>query len=1156
MKIRNSSRIIALALVLMMIVPLISIPAFAADEATLLWSQNFDGATVEETIVKGSSYNESVFIKDDAMLFDLSNGPSDEYKNGGADALYLTPNNKDVYYKLDVAYVHPTTGRVTGTATVKDSNGAAVNVLVENAVINTNNFDTTVTLYSGTINEDDTSYWWNEAGDDVLCDDAGEIIPGPGNSTNNGAAGTGTLTTWYLVNAQVCNARGGGANIASHIYAKQDALTASGTVVTYSADYYFNEGWNATAENHLMGSEFRALSFTKSDAAKKSESNLKIAQHGNITMTDGAAVEVALGHWVNITIVADYSNATYKVYVNGNYAFTAVDSDNLGNASAQVSNGQVTLKANQWNFIQANRGSSVNQYTGYVMVDNAAIYDGEYVPAASTIPAYLWSENFNDGTFDYKSVSNGLDVSDKYTVYGDRASVTNANTNGVATGNPAGTPVNTNVKLPTTTAMSYTDYPILVFEADYYFPTGTRAQIQSQFHNPVKDSQGNSYNWTSIYVFHVLGDHAEMLRPSGDQTASNAITYNSELPMDRWFTFSTVVDQVNGKVYQYVDGVQMNEFDFYKSKHIYETTIPQSGWIYAKLNTFAGTTFSTGYMGDYGIDNVEIFTDPEMIKNYQGIRDDRYFKYDYEDATEGEHAPSMADANYPVSAAYTKLDGNMAVKFDMLTDKAVASSVKGDFIGFSYNSRLYWLTNGETVNVPDDATFNPDDDISVNASKLTFLANSYGETTKKIYIARNGDKAYIYASGNTAHFSAEVEDKTTLTLWTTLDIVSADDPQAAAKYEAMIGGVNTDKPWNVEHPIYSYNADGDTNTYVFSADYYITEDAKGAMESQFRTSAFFRLYGFNFTNKTFVGHVNKSIAIELGQWYNVKVVATLTESEGINFKTYLNGVLFETFSYTGMTTGITANSWIAAKIMKNMSTTPNAGSYYIDNVSCEKYDTAKDQTIDLTNAISATVNGNAISVSSASIDVYSDNVVVTTWADIADSYAAIITTQEAASIRLNSPTGLRFASKVDTDMVAALEAMGATVEFGTLITPASKVDEKGGLPALDSTDWTLNTDYIDVVAGKNYSELTTLGEGTYITGSIVKIKEANMDRDFTGVGYAKITLSNGSVVYIYSAQSWTVSVADQAQKTLDASPDLDTEGSIYKILSTYAAYAE
>ncbi len=1385
MKTKHSSRILALALVLVMLVPMISIPALAEDEtaatetlATLV-TQDFASVNTEtlDSAVNAGVYNEADSIAyidgehGNAYYFDMSNGPDTQWAEDGTDAVYLAYGN-DWFVTVTVTET-TADGKVTGYATAKADGSTEQTVYIKEAVVNTNNFATVATIYS------DAEYT------NKLTTDAG-------------------YKTFYLTNGQVRNSLQGdtGNSVAGKATLQHEALTGK-TLVTYSADYYFEDGWNSGFENSLLGGTFRLLGISKN------ENNLVIGTHENTTMINGSTIKVATNTWFNISIVVDFTAAKYTVYVNGKYAYTAVDSVNLVSIKNKTAD---AIPANSWALGQVQRGSAVSTHAGYYMVDNCTIYDGAmyavtnsatatnsgdivyadfndqslsqivsttfannqgtyfdfinapgvvedndyaaffkadssttntnplndiqfrlkhdklaygsytdkeivleadyyfakgaviktesqiyqyttnggsnawwlnlfqllsynskitltnngssatasgnsitieqgkwftvsvkinlvsgamelYVngvlhstselkenlelnenswiaikmmkvanssetgkvysgyygidnariytmdadsegvdyaadnPTASYsntgdddayIPSYILSKNFNNGSLN--TTANGASASNKYAAYGDKAFVTNAENSDM---------VNNSVYLSQSNGdtLSYTTHPVVILEADYYFPSTTYAKVQSQITNV---TNGASNGWNAIYTIMAMGGKVYLNAPNGETEYSDANVYypaadrKTALPVDRWFTLSTVINMTTGAVAQFVDGAQVNAWTFQGGAT--NLSFTAGNYIYSKLNNLDSSAFPDGYSGDFAVDNVEIFTDTAMIQNYTPY-DETYFCHDYEYATEGAHASSACSTTDPVSATYTKLNGNMAVKFDLFWKDAPTSNVKGDFFGTG--TRLYWLTNGETVLVPDQAgTFDaaPATATVEETSGLTLIQSSYNNNQDMRFVLRIGNTAYIYGgsyhnqytSGGKTYESNIPEAGTVLSLnSTSYTIVSASDDTAAGLYDAMIGGGNADARFTVVHGAYTYDeTEGANNTYVFSADYYVASGAKGTSESQFLSGSFYNLYQINFaTAKLTVTGKTLSATGKIDAWNNVTMIVTLT-STGTGVDIYYNGVYVGSQSFSGLTT-IKANSFIAAKVMKNSNiTNHNEGSFYLDNVSCSAYDETKAYKYDENADYAYYLNGKGYTK-----DLYTDGTVIRVpKATHAIVSALALKTENKSSIRCGTSSGLRFRTIVNTEAINSLiNSAGdsnevVSVTYGTLIAPT---DLLGGAE-LSFDIGEAGKDYLDVVTntGKFYTEAKNDETTNSFTGSIVNIYESNMTREFTGRGYCKITLQDGTVLVIYSDYSHSISVAAQAQATLDSGVNLGDAKSTVEYFASFLKPAE
>ncbi len=161
-----------------------------------------------------------------------------------------------------------------------------------------------------------------------------------------------------------------------------------------------------------------------------------------------------------------------------------------------------------------------------------------------------------------------------------------------------------------------------------------------------------------------------------------------------------------------------------------------------------------------------------------------------------------------------------------------------------------------------------------------------------------------------------------------------------------------------------------------------------------------------------------------------------------------------------------------------------------------------------------------------------------------------VATSRAASARLSEDknlAGLRFKTNVN---VKGLEAAGYTInEIGTLIAPTDTIGAGKALAELSleaGSGAVVGENILKVVADKDTPFATGDKYNTY-AGSIVGIKEGNLDRAFSAVGYVNVT-KDGETFYIYSDV-----VASRDVKTIANAAGSDTltldegkESTIYK----------
>lgn len=154
-----------------------------------------------------------------------------------------------------------------------------------------------------------------------------------------------------------------------------------------------------------------------------------------------------------------------------------------------------------------------------------------------------------------------------------------------------------------------------------------------------------------------------------------------------------------------------------------------------------------------------------------------------------------------------------------------------------------------------------------------------------------------------------------------------------------------------------------------------------------------------------------------------------------------------------------------------------------------------------------------------------------------------ITSTQGASIRVDTAvwnkSGIRFATTVDTDRLAALEADGATVTTGTLIIPTKSLEAVNNVFTLDALqEMTEGTHYYNLVnentetGVKNEWVLDEQGNeltGTWY-GTLYNIRD--FGRDFSAVGYVTVTYNN--VTTTVYGDVIERNIAEVAQGALDS----------------------
>ena len=129
-------------------------------------------------------------------------------------------------------------------------------------------------------------------------------------------------------------------------------------------------------------------------------------------------------------------------------------------------------------------------------------------------------------------------------------------------------------------------------------------------------------------------------------------------------------------------------------------------------------------------------------------------------------------------------------------------------------------------------------------------------------------------------------------------------------------------------------------------------------------------------------------------------------------------------------------------------------------------------------------------------------------------------------------SGLRFETQINKASYDALIAAGATVTTGTLILPTESIPT-GTL----TKQALLDAGAVDVknTGWANADTAETDGYYTFF-GSIVKIKEANISKAFSGISYVTVTQDGNSVTYLsnYNEADHSRDVRTVAQAALDS----------------------
>lgn len=155
-----------------------------------------------------------------------------------------------------------------------------------------------------------------------------------------------------------------------------------------------------------------------------------------------------------------------------------------------------------------------------------------------------------------------------------------------------------------------------------------------------------------------------------------------------------------------------------------------------------------------------------------------------------------------------------------------------------------------------------------------------------------------------------------------------------------------------------------------------------------------------------------------------------------------------------------------------------------------------------------------------------------------------------ASVRLNTPAGLRFAAQMNTEGLYYERLLRYTgVSYGVLIAPTVYVTNAGTFTreALDA--------YASGTLGytgeqRAYVEVESTGAwfggaAGSVAGSLVNIRAEHYGSSFSGVGYIDLTVGGETVRTVYAADAQARCVKDVAAAALDDVLYADADGTLY-----------
>ncbi len=614
MKIRHSSRIVAIALALMMIVPLVSIPVFAA-EGDVLYSESFENITnVADAVKPQSPNNNSGFIKrvggshGKAFYYDLSGGPTKELMDDGKEKLYITTTGEEgTWYALD-EYTINADGTISGV-------NVELGLCVEHEAPGTGRLDKRIVVYNCTNVKQ--VHARDEYGDEIIGEDDYPVW------TYEYTKGPAKALTYYFATSQVKAQILAEGNIATQNTVQHSAITAK--QVTYSMDLYLDAALQNKGDGHAVGGLAPLWSWSKSGM------NFTIGLHEEVSKTaadaTGDSVEVAANQWFNLSVYVDYETAFVAVYVNGNFVQSATISSDLeinGQKVADAIKAQAgNIPAAQWNLFQVNSNVAADAVAGYIMADNIAISEGSVIPAASKIPTTVTGNTFSSDLSNVTDANKGamtLQGGIGSKPIGDKALLIDTSILG------ENTAVNVGTRLTVADSIGYNAAGVntntIVLQCDYYFPSGHNAIINVTAPNwtgscQEADHTVGPHRENHLTLYRITAEGSKLVIPKRDHAGvPNAAVLTSgvtaDLPFNEWFTITVVINAETGDARLY----WTSEAGVTTLMYTYKMMDRGANHSEITISTFSFSKLNGSGTGTYAVDNACIYTDETQRPGY------------------------------------------------------------------------------------------------------------------------------------------------------------------------------------------------------------------------------------------------------------------------------------------------------------------------------------------------------------------------------------------------------------------------------------------------------------------------------------------------------------------------------------------------------------
>ncbi len=1109
MKIRNSSRVTALVLALVMILPVISIPAFAEEaDPNLLWSEDYEGRPVGDYTAKADA-NSSAKIQQ-------ANGnkyweiPFFGYKNGVVAA-----------FECECGYWD---GKSAAEGSQYDDNVSKCKC---------KNVDKNFIV--------DTDRAYSAVNYDVVVFSADYFIP--------------------------ADAHG---HITSQFRTVDGTLTEGGVDYPVSGVSYFD----------LYSIDYTA------DRTNKATSYAYFSSNANAVYYYR---DVPVGQWVTISVAIDLDACSFEIYIDDVLAATVPSVSktvSIGGVNRTGTLSNITIPEDKWTVYKTtdSRRADKNKDTGATYIDNLKICSG----TASLAQSYLYKETF-------EKLPTGVDLNETYnTTFGNRQSMdglgsntgylpkllkavsidgnkalsmqiepTTSATKYVACSNSKGgtayivgevtkttqegvagvlynstfyatTAANgqqyeSTFKVGDTTYYVYTEkaceidgggitidmpisatngkisykkYDSIVFEARYFIPANFNARIETQLRGYATGESDAYAQWLSLV--YIYGDGTKAYLQYSNSVKDTATLLN----LDAWNTVSLVYNLDTGAYTAYVNGLKTTVTGTNKA----QLTVLSNSWLYAKV--FKDYQDMSG--DNILIDDVAIYeaTAPRAVST------DIYYN-----GFEQYEAGSTVVANPYIYYAYQDSAANEKA--------ATIDATKGS------NALKLFYQSAKDANGTNRTFYNVDKNFKLANPKLSYTDMDSVVFDFNVFIPATSSGAIHVRYGN-ANASGDYYYKQGA------ENVIIKDGEGNAKAVNNEQQAWTPDLFRLEY----YTAGQDA---IFSAVHNDLIETASVKVNEWATLSVV----VNLKDATVTGYAN-GVLVYTGAIKFQKSMQDRTVDGNLGYKFKVGGNDVVAYAYTEDETTIYKKA-DGTVVTPDAETTPAVYNvwYWLKNPSNVTLNASQLLITGFANMKNKNGVGGDLLVDD--IAIYEGNTPKNA-VFVADDFAGIVETEEKTQVRLSTKSGLRFATEIDTDMLADLQALEGiqNVKIGTLIAPERYLTAGTELTVDSLTRAGKAMLKVEATIDNYYTgNIDEDPNTTHFVGSIVDILPTNIAQNFCARGYVEITMDSGLVVYIYSETIATQNVQDAADAVVDLIGEenlVETYGETYaQILLNYQA---